>query len=119
MGYQGAVRIPEFTCARARRRYAEFEDGTLTFVEDTAPTPAELRAIEDRVEARFGQWLKRNGFLDEESPEEQELDGWWTTAASDPSRSRPPPPASAWLLRAAGPGLAAPEREGAPLRSSR
>jgi hypothetical protein len=65
--------------------YLELENGTLTFVEDTAPTPAELRAIEDRVEARFGRWLKRNGFLDEEGPEEQELDGWWTAAASDPS----------------------------------
>ena len=62
-----------------------FGFGTADGVEDTAPTPAELRAIEDRVEARFGQWLKRNGFLDEEGPEEQELDGWWTAAASDPS----------------------------------
>ncbi|NJM56039.1 MAG: hypothetical protein HC841_09255 [Verrucomicrobiae bacterium] len=37
------------------------------------------------VDTRFGQWLKRNGFLDEEGPEEQELDGWWTAAAKEPS----------------------------------
>jgi catechol 2,3-dioxygenase-like lactoylglutathione lyase family enzyme len=65
--------------------YAELEDGTLIFVEDTAPTPAELRAIEDRIEAKFSGWLKRHGFLDDEGPEEQELDGWWTQAANEPS----------------------------------
>ena len=83
--YQGAVRLSAPSCARARRRVRRARGRHPHFIEDTAPTPAELRAIEDRVEARFGGWLKRNGFLDEEGPEEQALDGWWTEAARAPS----------------------------------
>jgi hypothetical protein len=62
--------------------YVELEDGGLEFREDVPPSPAELRALEDRVEAKFSRWLKQHKFLDEEGPEQEVLDGWWTSAAN-------------------------------------
>ena len=49
------------------------------------PSPSELRALEDRVGAKFSRWVKRHGFLDEEGPSQGELDGWWAAAANEPS----------------------------------
>jgi hypothetical protein len=64
--------------------YAEAEDETLTFIEDPGPTLDDLRALEARVLHRFGQWLQRRGYLDEQTEEPTGLDAWWLAAARAP-----------------------------------
>ncbi len=65
--------------------YVEDGAGKLDFEADRCPTGPELRALEDRVMARFSKWLRKHGCIGSEASEAEACDVRWQAAANEPS----------------------------------
>ncbi len=57
--------------------YVEDAEGNLDFEADRCPTAPDLRALEDRVMARFSRWLRKHGYIGSEELPAEDCDAWW------------------------------------------